>query len=211
MRNTVKILLKLRIGLFVFFSMLVISCESPKHNHEQTGSKDSVSIVVSDSSTQPDVSDENSDDEVSGVEEDMALTFIVSVAEGYNYDSLHRIALQASEVLGYPMDSSSAYYNQKKKRIVLADNDEDDIWAGEYRFRRFSDERVSLEMRYAYIDTIIANNDLLREKLQNDSTRMFVCANLTDEATALKLRETLLPKFPQTKIIAAKVYVGCMH
>ncbi len=141
----------------------------------------------------------------------MALRFIVSVAEGCDYDSIHLVALQAYQFLNYALDTAGFYYNKEQRSIILSEDNEDDLWAGEYMFRRYGEQKVSIEMRYAYIDTTIQNNEALKTQFQKDTTRLFVCADITNEAEAINLKSKLLPKFPRTKIIASEIYMGCMH
>lgn len=111
-----------------------------------------------------------------------------------------------------PFDTLDRYYNSHKKKIVLPDKYEDDIWAGEYYFRRDTDEFVSVEMKKAYIDTLTIRRKDLEEKFYDDSTRMFVFASMyTNKSKADSLFKILKPKFPKLTIIPTKIYQGCMH
>ncbi|MDF2455160.1 MAG: hypothetical protein K0R51_1153 [Cytophagaceae bacterium] len=201
--------------VFVFISVaLIMSCESPQKEH--TTVLDSVTTLVSDSSSMIDAKNIteqlNSENESIVLDEsEMALRFIVSIAEGYDYDSIHHVAVKAAQFLNYSLDTAGSYYNKQQKSIVLSEDNEDDIWAGEYMFRRYGEQKVSIEMRYAYTDTIIKHNEVLKAQLRRDTTRLFVCADVTNEAEATRLQKKLLSEFPHTKIIAAEIYMGCMH
>lgn len=144
--------------------------------------------------------------------EDYELNYVISIASGYNYDSLRRIAIEASSFLEYKFDTLDRYYNPQKRRIVLPDNYEDDVYAGEYYFRRDPGEFISIEMQAAYIDTLLEKNKVESDKFYTDSLKMFVFASMfTDKNACLKLYNKLKPRYSQTKIITTNIFLGCMH
>lgn len=139
------------------------------------------------------------------------LNFIISVAEGYNYDSLKSLALQTAALLNFKFDTLGRYYHPEKG-IVVPENADDEMWAGEYFLRRMSDDIVSVEMRHAYIDTAIANNELQVERFSQDTSRMFVFAMMyPSKESADSLAEIIRVDFPETKVFPATIYMGCMH
>lgn len=139
------------------------------------------------------------------------LNYIISVAEGYNYDSLRAVALQTASLLHFKFDSLGRYYNPQKG-IVVPEDDEDEMWAGEYFLRRSGEDVVSIEMRHAYIDTIIANNEIAVERFSQDTSRMFVFATMyPDKERADSLADIIRESFPSTRIFPASIYMGCMH
>ncbi len=144
--------------------------------------------------------------------EEYELNYVVSVAEGYDYDSLREIALEASELLKFRFDSLDRYFNRTRKKIVLPDNYDDEIWAGDYYFRRFADSIVSIEMRSAYIDISTNDNENAKIKFYSDTLKMFVFANMyANKKQADSLLRILKPQFEQTTIIPTEIYMGCMH
>jgi hypothetical protein len=115
-------------------------------------------------------------------------------------------------LLNFKFDTLDRYYNPVRKKIVLPTNHADEIWAGEYFFRRHGDSTVSLEMSSAYIDTLLAKDEKKRDKFYADTVKMFVFADLSgnlDDAT--RTLNLLKPKYPQTRIIATEIFMGCMH
>ncbi|HTF80461.1 MAG TPA: hypothetical protein VL947_02005, partial [Cytophagales bacterium] len=127
-----------------------------------------------------------------------------------NYDSLRNIALQTAGLLHFKFDTLDRYYHPTRG-IILPDDHEDDMWAGQYLFRRFGDDVVSIEMRHVYIDTAL-HNEMEKEKFYADTTKMFVFAMMYPERSkADSLAQQLKPNFASTKVIAAKIYMGCLH
>ncbi len=145
-------------------------------------------------------------------EDEYELNYVVAVAEGYDYDSLRQIAKQTSELLKFKFDTLDRYFNTSRKKIVLPDNYEDEIWAGDYFFRRFGDTIVSIEMSSAYIDTLTNKDESAKAKFYTDTLKMFVFANMYDnKRQADSLVKILKPTFKQTIIIPTEIYMGCMH
>jgi len=142
--------------------------------------------------------------------EAMQLYHIVCVEEGDDYNSLHKTALNVSKFLKFKFDSLERYYNPIKKRVVLPDNHPDEIYAGEYFFRRNGDDFVSIEMRNYYRD--ISLKDDGHDFFYSDTTKMFVFAAMFGEKKqADSLVNILKKQFKTTKIIASNIYMGCMH
>lgn len=140
------------------------------------------------------------------------LNYVVSVASGYNYDSLRQIAIQASDFLKFNFDTLNRYYNTEKKKIVLHENDIDDIWAGEYYLRRSGENFVSIEMQTAYIDTLTIKDESATERFYSDTLKMFVFATMyNNKKQADSLLKILRPKYKQVSIIPTEIYLGCMH
>ncbi|MBL7883628.1 MAG: hypothetical protein JNL69_06140 [Bacteroidia bacterium] len=145
-------------------------------------------------------------------ESEYELNYVVSVANGYNYDSLRQIAIQASDFLKFNFDTLSRYYNTEKKKIILHENDIDDMWAGEYYLRRSGENIVSIEMQTAYIDTLTIKDKIATERFYSDTLKMFVFATMyTNKKQADSLLKILKPKYKQASIIPTEIYMGCMH
>jgi hypothetical protein len=156
---------------------------------------------------------DSSDNEANYISEDeYELKYVVSVSAGYNYDSLRRMAVEVSDFFNFKFDTLSRYFNSTKKKIVLPDNYDDDMWAGEYFFRRFGDDFVSVEMSSAYIDTLTEKNEIARDVFYKDSLKMFVFANMySSKSQADSLVKLLKPKFQHARSIPTQIYMGCMH
>lgn len=133
-------------------------------------------------------------------------------AAGYHYDSLRSIALETAGLLHAEFDTFHRYYHPLKKRIVLPNDFEDDIWAGEYYPRRVGERFVSIEMRDAYIDTLTVKSETAREAFYADTLKMFVFAAMYPEKkSADSILHILKPRFKEAAIIPDEIYMGCMH
>jgi len=187
--------------LIIILFIKLVSC-SEKTVKRTDSNKDSISTAAQDSQTDGEYVAENQ----------YELNYVVAVAEGYDYDSLRKVALETSELLNFKFDTLDRYFNKTRKKIVLPDNYEDDMWAGEYYFRRFRDSVVSIEMRSAYIDTLTQKNEKAMTKFYSDTLKMFVFANMYNtKKQADSLSKILKPKFKQTTVIPTEIYMGCMH
>jgi hypothetical protein len=187
---------------FIIFSALLFFCACQPNN---SGVK---TVVHSDSIKDSILNTDSGENEFPEYE----LYYVVNVVEGYNYDSLRQIAKEVSRFITYRYDSLDRYYNYKRKKIVYPDNYEDEIYAGDYLFRRYSDSIVSLEMRNAYADTATEKNEAAHERFYADSTKLFVFADMfASKAEAEQLAARLKQKFKHTTLIPANIFMGCMH
>lgn len=188
--------------LIAFFYLVSCSDNSDKTMKQQNINSDTLSIADQEAQSNSDYTSEN----------DYELNYVVKVADGYDYDSLRTIALATSEYLKFKFDTLDRYYNPLRKKIVLPDNYADDIWSGEYYFRRYGDSIVSIEMSVAYIDTLTDKNENAKKTFYSDTLKMFVFANMfTDKKKADSLLKILKPKFKRATIIPTEIYMGCMH
>jgi len=190
----------------LFIILLTIQLFSCTNQSEKTSeqSKKTDSTTANNQSSNSDSSDVP--------DNDVQLQFVVAVAEGYNYDSLHKIAIDAGHLLKLKFDTLDRYFNKSRKKIVYPDKYDDEIYAGQYLLRRSGDSIVSIEMRYAYIDTLTDKDENAKTKFNADTLKMFVFANMYDnKKQADSLLRLLKPKFKQANIIPNKMYMGCMH
>lgn len=196
--------MKLTNLIFIVALITLLSCISEENK--------STEVLIQDTSIAEAQLNTNVEDiEASDESSDLELNYIVSVAEGYNYDSLRKIALQTADKLNFKFDTMGRYYNPQKG-IVLPDDDEDEMWAGEYFFRRFGDNLVSIEMSHAYTDTSISKNEPELEKHREDTRKMFVFAMMyLDKKSADSLANIIKVDYPSTKVFPAQIYMGCMH
>lgn len=174
-----------------------------------TSTFDTVAIesVLTDTVTKKDTIVDGGDDQ-SGNE--MQLYHIVCVEESDDYAALHATGLKVSKFLGFKFATLERYYNTSKKRVVLPNDHPDDIYAGEYFFRRYGDDFVSIEMRNAYPDPSLKEDG--STFFFSDTTKMFVFAAMYGEKKqADSLANILKKQFRSTKVIASEIYMGCMH
>lgn len=176
------------LSLFLF-----ISC--------QTGTtKDTTNIHTGDTLALPDsLTGEVMTADPDSAYSDLATYFIVMPDTGQDYWALHTKMLSLNKSLNLPIDTMGRYYNKTKKLIALPDNDEDEMWAGEYYPRRSPSEHLSLEYLHFFQPnapqkTIALVSGIYENEKGADSA---VAALKTAGIGALKLK--------------SEVFIGCMH
>ena len=200
--------MKLKNLIFVtpFIASFTFSCGSKEEVGVVNPNFDTMAIanVLVDSVATQDSTNEGSDGEYQ-------LNYIVAVEEGTNYFNLRSTALKVCKTLNVRFDTLERYYNPIKQRIVLPDDNQDDIYAGGYILRRYDDGFVSIEMRNAYVD-INLKDEAQQNAFYKDTTKMFVFAAMSgNRVEADSIAKLLKKQFTGTKIIASKLYMGCMH
>ncbi len=141
-----------------------------------------------------------------------SLYYLVSAESGYDYHKLKEVAMQLSQFLDIKFDTLGRYYNQAKKRIVLPDDDPDELFAGEYFFRRDPGNFISIEMQSSYPDTITFKSESLFKTFYSDSLKMFVFAGMYEsKKQADSLLKLIKPSCKSATVIPAQIYMGCMH
>ena len=128
-----------------------------------------------------------------------ATYYLVVADTGANYYALQRKMVRLSSTFGILIDTMGRYYNAQKERIVLPDNDEDEMYAGEYYPRREPSEHLSLEYLSVYQDGV------------PEKTIALVRGIYGSEAEAQKALAALRPGAGTAFAVKARVYVGCMH
>ena len=127
--------------------------------------------------------------------------FIVVSDTSEDYLGLREKMFQLSENLGFEIDTMGRGFNTNKNLICLPDNDEDEIYAGEYFPRRYPSEALSLEHLNYY------------SKGQKPSSRTIaLVVMITDEKEKAELKVKQINKYSESAfIINTKLYMGCMH
>lgn len=130
----------------------------------------------------------------------MHATFFLSVADtGRDYFKLRALMLRVSNLTHAAIDTQGRYYNKKKDEIVLPEDDEDEIYAGEYFPRRFESSTLSLEYYGWYAKPSTEKNIAILAGI-------FSQQKSADSMTAL-----IKPVAPKAFSIRVKIYTGCMH
>ncbi|ASS49640.1 MAG: hypothetical protein A3D31_01965 [Candidatus Fluviicola riflensis] len=127
-------------------------------------------------------------------------TFFVVVADtSFDYSILHKKMFDINRQLNIPIDTMGRSYNKVKNLIALPDNDEDEIYAGEYFPRRFPSENLSLE----YLD--------FYQRQAGEKTIALVTGIYETEKSADSMLIVLQKTEKKVFKIKANIYVGCMH
>jgi hypothetical protein len=133
-------------------------------------------------------------------EDDQYAIYYLAIADtGNDYYRLDEKMYSLNKSLKLEIDTMNRYYNTKKQRIVLNDNDEDELYRGEYFPRRFPAESLSLE----YLDTY--------NEQATPSTIALVAGVYENKQLADSMLSILKPYASGAYTLQAKVYIGCMH
>jgi|GEM_PF-1950208 len=130
--------------------------------------------------------------------------YLVIAASGKDYKKLHKTMVSVNQNFAIPINTLGRYYNEKSHKIIVNEDDEDEIYRGEYYPRRFEELSLSIENAYYY-------NDNYMEPKQFPTTMMVVAGMFNEKTKADSLRNILLKKIPDAYIKKARIYVGCMH
>lgn len=106
-----------------------------------------------------------------------------------------------SKSLDFEIDTMGREFNVNKNLICLPDNDEDELYAGNYFPRRYPSETLSLE----YLDYYLNEQNPL-------SGLIALVVLITDEKENAELKLEQIKKYSETAfILNTKLYMGCMH
>lgn len=135
-------------------------------------------------------------DEFVSAEEDY---FLVIADTSIDYSS---IRLNVSKLLvkyNIEFDSLGRVYDPQVDSIILPRNSEDEIFAGQYIYRRFPSNTVSIEYLNVY-----------QSKSQSKTFAMVV-GIFEDFEQAKSTANTIITDFPKSYILKSRIYIGCMH
>lgn len=130
---------------------------------------------------------------------DFATYYVIIADTSTNYYILDKEMLALNRKLKIPIDTMGRFYNKKKNLIALPDNDQDEIYAGDYFPRRFPSENLSLEYLAIY-------QNRAGEQTIALVTGIYESEKKADSAL-VALRKTEKKIFK----IKTEMYVGCLH
>lgn len=180
----------MKYSLYFLLIVLAAACSSGPASKD-ISSKDSTNLEA-------DTSIDNYNDEETP-DSDFATYFVVVADTNVDYYTLNREMYHLGGALNLPIDTMGRYFNTSKDLIALPENDEDEIYAGDYFPRRFPSEFLSLEylnfyQRNAGEKTIALVVGIYEKETSADSALIYT-------------RELANNSFK----IKADIYVGCMH
>ena len=127
-------------------------------------------------------------------------TFYIVVADtGNDYYKLRDQMLLLGKTTNLQIDTLGRYYNKTKDLIMLPDNNEDEIYRGDYYPRRFPSNNLSLEYLALY------------KPVSGDKTIAFVTGIYETKHSADSARKSILNVQPKTFVLKSEIYTGCMH
>jgi hypothetical protein len=132
-------------------------------------------------------------------ETDLASYYIVISDTGTDYQSLSNKLFEINRKSGIPIDSMGRTYNKKKNLIALPDNDEDELYAGNYFPRRFPSDYLSLEYLRFY-------------KPHSAEKTIALVTGIYEQEKAAESALLALKKMEKKAFkIKAELYTGCIH
>jgi len=176
------------------FAIFCLSCGRPTG---QSATKDSTTVVMAaDTFAKKTLTDTSSN---FNEEESYANYEVIVIDTNTNYKLLNQKMFSLKDKLGMAIDSMGRYYNAKKDLIVVPENDEDEMYAGEYFPRRELSKTLSLEYMNQYQPT---------SKTKTIGIIAGIYANPLEADSALVAVKQVAPKAFK---LQSKIYVGCMH
>lgn len=130
---------------------------------------------------------------------DHATYYVIVADTSLDYNFLHDKMFSLNRALNIPIDTMGRYFNKKKNQIVLPDNDQDKMYAGQYYPRRDPSNNLSLENLRYY-------NTKARE-----NTFALVAGIYETQKSADSALIVLKNKEKKTFKIKANIFIGCMH
>ena len=130
---------------------------------------------------------------------DYATYYVVVADTSLDYHLLLKKMVNLNGQLHIPIDTLGRYYNKTKNRIVLPDDDKDEMYAGEYYPRRDVADYLSLEYMNLYQNKTRENNIALvtgiYELEKKADSVLIILKNIEKKSFKIK----------------ANVYEGCLH
>jgi hypothetical protein len=176
----------------IILAVLLYSCANSTKNNNSA--KDTVviahdTIAVKDSV----LNDPNT------TSDDYANYYLVVADTGTDYYTMDAAMYRLAKLSHMDIDTLNRYYNPKKKKIVLREDDADEAYAGEYISVRFPNANFSIE----YLDSYT---------IQAREGTMCILAGIyeTQQAADSVLR-IVKPNAPKAFTMKSKIYIGCIH
>ena len=127
--------------------------------------------------------------------------YIVVSDTSQNYFELRQKMLDLNEKLKTEIDTMGRGFNKKKNLICLPENDEDEIYAGDYFPRRYPSETLSLEYLIYYTNG----------KKPTKGTIALVTIITDNKEKAEKKLAEVKKYSDRAFIVNSQIYLGCIH
>lgn len=130
--------------------------------------------------------------------------YLVIVDKSKSYDDLRNLLFNIHEQYNIEIDTLGRYFNKDKQQIILPENDEDEIYRGEYFPRRFESRTLSIEYAYIYQENML-------EPTEYPTEMILVSGMFAEKQKADSLQNVLKSNYKNVFVQKTKVYIGCMH
>lgn len=124
--------------------------------------------------------------------------YVLVVDTGKSYDELRAKMFNLHQSSNLVIDTMGRYYNRVKNLIQLPDNDEDEMYAGEYFPRRYPSPNLSLE----YLD---------QYQPGSESKMIALVAGIYETKISADSALNAIKRSEKAFVLKSRIYVGCMH
>lgn len=189
--NTRKNIMKNYLLLFLFASIL-LSCTN-------NSAPESIASKIESSSIDDIKHNLDFVGDIDSSDWEWGIYYVIVSDTSEDYQSLRSKMLKISEESKIKIDSLDRSFDKSKGRLVLPEDYEDEIYAGENYPRRFESDYLSIEYLNFYIDKCGENTMAIIEGIYEDKVQ-------ADSAYAA------IRKFDDKALfVRSKMFVGCMH
>lgn len=130
--------------------------------------------------------------------------YLVIPHKSFVCNDLKNTMLAINDQYHLEIDTMGRYFDKTKQQIVLPEENEDELYRGEYFPRRFESETLSIENAYFYTENTI-------EPKQYPTEMIVVSGMFANKSKADSLKTVLKGTYPKTYVLKSKIYIGCMH
>ncbi len=193
---------------FIFIlSISIAGCSQPSDQVSHAAELNSImmtdsTLILSSDMTgnldQKQITDTNNIEEEL-IDYDHETYFLVIADTGTDYFKLQSQMYKLHSQFGIEVDTMNRYYNKNKNLIMLREDDEDDLYAGDYFPRRFPSQNLSLE----YLDVY--------QSKVGSKTIALVTGIFEREIEADSVLKVINTSHKNSFKIKTEMYVGCMH
>ena len=132
-------------------------------------------------------------------EQETANFYIVVADTGRSYDMLHEHMLAIHQIDGTKIDAMGRSYDPAKDLIALPEDDEDELYAGDYFPRRFPSKTLSLEYLRLY------------QRQAGEKTIALVAGIYDKQSSADSAAAAIQQMAPKAFAVKTEMFVGCLH
>ncbi|HMR47421.1 MAG TPA: hypothetical protein PKC85_11705 [Bacteroidia bacterium] len=182
--------------IFTFATVILSACGTATSDNHRS---DIQSNKIDTSAGKSAIVSTNKSEMEDTTDNDYATFFVVVADTSTDYYFLYKKMFDLNGQLNIPIDTMGRFYNKTKNLIALPDDDEDELYAGDYFPRRFPSENLSLE----YLD--------FYQKKAGDKTIALITGIYENEKSADSALTVLHKTEEKVFKIKADIYLGCMH
>ncbi|WLD23439.1 hypothetical protein NU10_12080 [Flavobacterium dauae] len=130
--------------------------------------------------------------------------YLVIPHKSFVYSDLQNTIQTIHKQYNLEIDTIGRFFDKAKQQIIVPEDDEDELYRGEYFPRRFESETLSIENVYFYTKNAV-------EPKQFPTEMMVVASMFSNKSRADSLKTVLKRLYPKTRVLKSKIYIGCMH